>query len=123
MDKCLLKQVETQELASKEFGFYWENPLQLIEQIMSECEEIKEALQHSPRSHLEEEIGDLMLASVSLAVFCQFDPHETLKKSISKFQKRFEHLKQLVLQDGKMTLENEPFEVLVHYWKKAKKLA
>lgn len=121
MEKCLLKNVEKQEIACKDFGFYWETVDQLIDQIMSECDEIQDALKHSNRTHLQEEIGDLMLAATSLAVFCNFDPHETLKKSIDKFQERFNHLKDLVISDGKKNLHHESFDVLISYWKQAKK--
>lgn len=116
----LLKEVECQEIAAKEFGFYWESIEQLIEQIVSECREIEEAYRKGDKRHLQEELGDLMGASISIAIFCGFCPSETLKYSIDKFQKRYDALVELVKQDGKKNLKNHSLDVLMDYWKKAK---
>lgn len=121
MQECLLKKVEQKEQAAKAFGFYWETIDQLIEQIRSECIEIEQAFMSQDRVHLQEEIGDLILASASLAIFCDLDPHQTLKNSLIKFDNRFQALKDCALQDGYTDLKNQPFEVLMKYWKMAKK--
>jgi uncharacterized protein YabN with tetrapyrrole methylase and pyrophosphatase domain len=121
MDKTsLIKLVEKQETECQEFGFYWESIDQLIEQIISECREIKEAHEKNDKVHLQEEVGDLLQAAVSLAVFLKLDPEETLAKSIKKFQKRFDALVEFAKQDGHATLENQPLEVLMKYWHQAK---
>jgi uncharacterized protein YabN with tetrapyrrole methylase and pyrophosphatase domain len=116
----LFKRVEDQEIAAKEFGFYWEHLNQLIEQIQSECLEIQEAWQKNDRTHLQEEVGDLLQAAVSLAVFCNLDPSETLLKSIEKFEKRYRALVDLALKDGHSHLHHQSFEVLMNYWNRAK---
>ena len=121
VEKCLLKQVEDQEIAAKQFGFYWENIQQLIEQIQSECVEVQEAWEKNDRTHLQEEVGDLIQAAISLAVFCQLDPHETLRKSIEKFQKRYAAIVKFAQEDGYAHLHQQPFELLMHYWNRAKK--
>lgn len=118
----LLKEVEKQELVAKEFGFYWETIDQLLEQIISECHEIQEAYRKGDKAHLQEELGDLMSASVSIAVFCGACPVDTLKKSIDKFQKRYDKLVDLVKEDGRSDLKNQSFELLMSYWKRAKTL-
>lgn len=116
----LLKRAETQERIAKDFGFYWESLDQLIEQIQSECQEIKEAWEKNDRNHLKEEVGDLLLAGISLAIFCRLDPHDTLKQSIEKFQIRYDKLVSLVHQEGLESLKGQSLEVLLNYWKKAK---
>lgn len=119
-DHCLLKQVEMQEFEAKKFGFYWEHFDQLIEQIQSECLEIQEAWANKKTPHLQEEIGDLIQATISLAVFCQLDPHETLQKSIEKFQGRYSAVVRMARKDGHDHLHQQPFEVLMDYWNRAK---
>lgn len=120
-DHCLLKQVEKQELEAQKFGFYWENFQQLIEQIQSECLEIQDAWNKHNTSLLQEEVGDLMQAVIGLAVFCKLDPHETLLKSIEKFQRRYNAVVQMVQEDGYDNLLHQPsFEVLMNYWNRAK---
>ena len=118
----LLKEVERQEKTAKEFGFYWESIEQLLEQVTSECKEIEEAYRKGDKKHLQEEIGDLMGAAVSIAVFCGFCPSDTLEQSIDKFQKRYDALVDLVKQDGHNNLKNQSFSLLMDYWKRAKNI-
>ncbi|WP_039376665.1 MazG nucleotide pyrophosphohydrolase domain-containing protein [Parachlamydia acanthamoebae] len=117
---CLFKRIEELEMDAQNFGFYWEHINQLVEQIQSECIEVQEAWQKNNRQHLQEEIGDLLQAAVSLAVFCKLDPHATLLKSIEKFQKRYAALVALAKEDGHANLQQQSMEVLSHYWEKAK---
>ena len=70
--------------------------------------------------HLQEEIGDLIQAAISLAIFCKFDPHETLLKSIKKFQQRYDAVVQLARSDGYENLHKQSTEQLMNYWKCAK---
>lgn len=120
LSPCLLKRVEKLEKEAEVFGFYWDSFEQLIEQIQSECAEIVEARAKGDVAHLQEEIGDIIHATLSLAVFCNFDPRETLLKSIEKFQKRYDAVVQLAQADGLKTLHNQPLDVLMHYWNRAK---
>lgn len=117
---CLLKQVEKQEIAAKEFGFYWENFSQLMEQVQNECIEIQEAWDNEDINHVQEEVGDLIQAAISLAIFCGLDPRETLSKSIDKFQKRYDVVVQLAQSDGHENLQSQPFKTLMDYWNRAK---
>lgn len=116
----LLEKVTDQELKAKAFGFYWETIEQLLEQIRNECNEIEEAWASGDKKHLQEEIGDVLLASASLAIFCGMSPTETLKKSIEKFQGRYDALVELVQKDGRKDLKNQSFDLLMDYWKRAK---
>lgn len=119
--KCLFERVQEQEMAARDFGFYWDELHQLLEQIHSECGEIQEAWDHHDKVHLEEEVGDLLQAAISLAVFCKLDPYEALRKATDKFQKRYDQVVALAHQDGHSNLHQQPFEVLLKYWKAAKK--
>jgi uncharacterized protein YabN with tetrapyrrole methylase and pyrophosphatase domain len=116
-----LKRIEEQEIAARNFGFYWQHINQIIEQIHNECIEIQEAWQKNDLVHLQEEIGDLLQAATSLSIFCNLDPHDTLLKSIRKFQKRYDTVVKLAHEDGHKDLHQQPFEVLMSYWNRAKK--
>lgn len=117
---CLLKLVEKKEFEAEKFGFYWDDIQQLIDQIQSECAEVQEAWAEGDKIHLEEEIGDLIQATISLAVFCKFDPHKTLLKSIEKFQRRYDLVVELARSEGYENLQNQSFETLMHFWDRAK---
>jgi uncharacterized protein YabN with tetrapyrrole methylase and pyrophosphatase domain len=119
----LLQKIINQEKAAAKFGFYWESIEQLLEQIQSECVEVKEAWLKQDNIHLKEEVGDLMNAAVSLCIFLKLDPFETLNESVEKFQQRYDSLVKLVEQDGLPHLKNKPLNILLDYWNKAKKVA
>ena len=116
----LLKKVEELEFTSKDFGFYWDNLGRIMEQIRSECDEVDEAHAHNDRTHLQEEIGDLIHATLCLPVYFGMDPFETLKNSTIKYEKRLNKLKQFAKEDGHENLEGASFELMMHYWNKAK---
>ncbi len=115
-----MQQVQDTELSCRDYGFYWTHIDQLIDQVQSECLEVQECWEQHDLDHLEEEVGDLLLAATSLAIFCQLDPEATLKKSCAKFEKRYAKLKELAAKDGHADLQGQPFDLLLHYWKEAK---
>lgn len=116
----LLKTIEKQENEASRFGLQWQGIDQLLDQIHSECHEVKEAWTSKDLTHLEEEIGDLLNAAVCLAVFCNLDPETVLQKSIQKFQSRFDLIVRLVHEDGLNDLQGQPFDVLMKYWNRCK---
>ncbi len=116
----LFRTVVREEEVSKEFGFYWENMEQIFDQIRSECNEIKEASEKGNTAHLQEEIGDLIHATMSLAFFCGCDPYEALKISTHKYQRRLKLVMDLARQDGLENLKNQSVKTLMSYWDKAK---
>ena len=120
MKEDIFQKVIEQEKQAREFGFYWESLEQLVEQIQSECAEIQDAANRQDASHLQEEVGDLILAAISLAIFCNVDPHKALQDSSCKFQKRYDAMVNLVKLDGREHLKAQATQVLLHYWKRAK---
>jgi uncharacterized protein YabN with tetrapyrrole methylase and pyrophosphatase domain len=124
----LLKQdviavVVQQEKTANAFGLSWDNIDQVLEQIHSECDEVKQAWTNGDQENLKEEIGDLVNATISLAVFCQLNPVEVLAENNTKFQKRFDTVVALVKADGLESLHGQPLETLLGYWNKAKEIA
>lgn len=120
MTTDLFEKITLQEKEALKFGFYWESVEQLLNQIESECEEIKTAWQKKDYPNLKEEIGDLISATISLCIFLKLDPLETLKESVEKFQIRYDTLVALVQKDGLENLVGKPMDVLMHYWDQAK---
>lgn len=117
----LFNKVISLDQAATEFGFTWEHHSQLMEQLLSECEEVNEVIDHPHlRTHLEDELGDLIFTAIALCVFCKFDPKTTLDKSLDKFQNRFTALKEIVQAEGLTTLHNQSMDVLKAFWDRAK---
>lgn len=105
-------------------GFDWPSTEIIIDQAISECEEIKHTLQmREGRKRLQEEAGDLLHAAVSLCVFEGLDVEETLQQINKKFGARLEALQKIVVDRGFETLKGQPFDFLLELWEEAKHIA
>lgn len=117
----LLDKAVRLEQEADTFGFKWETTAQIMQQIRSECVEITEHLDQPTRQGaLQEEIGDLLHAVLSLCVFCKLSPQETLQKTLNKFERRLMFVKQFAHAEGKSHLNGQPFTELMRFWDQAK---
>ncbi len=120
----ILDKVFKLEKEADEFGFSWENPEQILQQITSECNEVAEQLNnnHIPEKNteLQEEIGDLLHAVFSLCVFCGFDIKETINISLDKFAARMLMVRKIAAEKGIDNLQGHTFSELMQYWDAAK---
>ena len=123
MALSLLETFVEHEKNNKDFGFYWENLDQILDQIRSECDEIKDAYLKNDAEHIQEEVGDVINAAISLCVFLNLDLEETLQKNLQKFENRFNIMVELVKKDGLKNLQGQSSKTLLEYWEKAKKIA
>lgn len=122
----LLDKVVSLEESASEFGFRWETADQIMHQIQSECEEVKEHLHHGlfqdDKAALQEEIGDLLHAVFSLCVFAGFSPRVTLGQSLTKFERRLRAVKLVAEERGFGNLGGKSFDELMIIWNRAKEL-
>jgi uncharacterized protein YabN with tetrapyrrole methylase and pyrophosphatase domain len=111
----------TLEKDARAFGFDWPDQATIIEQALSECQEITEAIQQQEPSHrIQEEIGDLLHTAISLCVFSGYNVEETLANIVEKFGSRMQALKELAQEKGFNTLKGQSFEFMLELWKEAK---
>lgn len=109
------------ENEARNFGFDWPHEEMIIEQALSECDEIREALaNHEPSHRVQEEIGDLLHTAISLCLFAGFDPEQTLAKVATKFGARMEALKAIAKDQGLTSLKGQSTEFMMELWKMAK---
>jgi len=113
----ILHKLTKLEQEAEEFGFCWPDQEMILEQIISECREIKEA---NNEAHLQEEIGDLLHAAISLCIFAGFDIENTLELSGDKFARRLSSLKEVVKKEGLATLKGQSVDYMMGLWQKAK---
>lgn len=73
-------------------GFDWQDPAPALAKVREESAEVAEALSSGDRVHLEEELGDLLLAAVNVARLCGFQPELVLRKSNAKFAGRLKEM-------------------------------
>lgn len=120
----LLEKVAVLEADAAAFGFRWETTEQIVAQIESECIEVREHLitGYDPAKHVElqEEIGDLLHAVFSLAVFCKMNPRDTLAKTLDKFERRMDGVKEIAAARGLTDLNGYSFDELMSVWDEAK---
>jgi MazG family protein len=84
-------------------GFDWENLAGIFEKLDEERREIESTLPATPGQSapdLEEEVGDLLFASVNIARFLGVDPEIALKGANRKFKRRFQWMESAAAQEG-----------------------
>jgi tetrapyrrole methylase family protein/MazG family protein len=84
-------------------GFDWDNVAGIFDKLDEERREIESALPVTPgksAQHLEEEVGDLLFASVNIARFLGVDPEIALKSANRKFKKRFQWMESAAAREG-----------------------
>lgn len=119
---AILEKLIMLEHEATNFGFKWETPQQIKEQIISELTEIEVHLHDKDKAKLQEEIGDLLHAAFSLCVFCELDPKITMRKSVEKFERRLKAIKNLAKDEGLNSLNGKSFKELMRFWNKVKEL-
>jgi tetrapyrrole methylase family protein/MazG family protein len=115
----LLRAHRLQDRASR-IGFDWNKVEDVLEKVEEEVEEFKNALREKDRKDIENELGDIFFALVNISRFIGIDPEDALRKTISKFIKRFRHIEITAAEDGK-TLSNMTLEEMDELWESAKK--
>jgi uncharacterized protein YabN with tetrapyrrole methylase and pyrophosphatase domain len=111
-------------IKSDKFGFMWPNAEMMIDQIISEAEELREVLvENQGRERLVDEMGDVLHACLELCFYMQLDPIEPLEHSSQKYSKRFDALEEVAKEKGYKTLKGESIEHLLQLWGEAKKRA
>lgn len=99
-------------------GFDWDSAEQAEEKVLEEIKEIREAQSENDDAHLEEELGDFLLAAVNLVRKHGASPDVVLQKALKKFEKRFHYVEQNI-EKSDCTEENKKDRMLV-LWEDAK---
>ncbi len=114
----LIRAEKIQKKAAK-VGFDWESPKDALMKASEELNEIYEALEEY--GDVEEEIGDLLFATVNSARHLKIDPERAIEKSCEKFIKRFSFIEQKAKSENKELTEMS-LEDMDALWKQAKKV-
>lgn len=121
MPKTPLEQIIDVEKDARDYGFEWPDTEMIIEQAISECEEIRSAIQNKEGSQrIHEEIGDLLHTAISLCIFAGYDTEETLSKASNKFNQRMQALKKIAEERGLKDLKGQDIKFMLDLWKLAK---
>jgi tetrapyrrole methylase family protein/MazG family protein len=100
-------------------GFDWNSVEGVFDKMNEEAGELRQALSAKDRKRTEEEMGDLLFASVNLARFLDIDPEIALKKANAKFSMRFRQMEELAAKNGK-ALADVSRAQMEEFWETAK---
>lgn len=115
---ALSRALKASKKAVKE-GFEWPDLESLWACVMSEYEEFRQELENNaPPENLEDEMGDILFATVNLARFQGIDPEVALHKATNKFIRRYRTMEQI----SDKPLREQSFETLDALWSQAKQL-
>ncbi len=114
--------VEAQEIGSKvaKVGFDWPSAVDVTAKIHEELGELAEASESGNREELEEELGDLLFATVNLARKLNLDAEQALRRANLKFRRRFDHVERGLADKGR-PLGEATLEEMEEMWQEAKR--
>jgi ATP diphosphatase len=69
-------------------GFDWDATVGVLDKVLEEAQEIRDALDAGDPAHARQELGDLLLVCVNLARFLGTDPGAMLRASTDRFADR-----------------------------------
>jgi len=114
----LLRAARLQSRAAK-VGFDWEQMEDVISKLEEEVGEFRATLKERKPEEVEDELGDVFFSLVNVARFVGVNPEDALRKTISKFIKRFRHIEMRASQEGR-ELSQMSLEEMDDLWKEAK---
>ena len=105
-------------------GFDWPDARGSRDKVNEELGELDRAIASGDEKKIEEEMGDVLFALVNLSRHVKVDAEGSLRRTIDKFTKRFDHVEKRVKENhggwGAADQENLPLDVLDRYWDEAK---
>mgnify|MGYP002626299164 CR=1 FL=1 len=113
----LMRAAKVQKKAG-DVGFDWPGPKEALQKVREEADEVLSALE-GRSGNLEEELGDLLFACVSLARLSGFEAECALQKAVEKFISRFSSMEISIFRDGKRFQDLTLSEMDV-YWRGSK---
>ncbi len=113
----LVKAWRMQEKA-KTVGFEWDNIDQVLDKVLEEIAELKEAVLHKEQSQIEMEFGDVLFSLINYGRFLNVDPEIALSKVNQKFKSRFEYIE----ANAPKSLDQMSLEEMELLWQSAKEV-
>ena len=111
-------------------GFDWKTISGVMEKVEEEWAEFKSEVDKLPQSGLQPdskareklslEFGDVLFTLVNVARFAKLHPETSLADATRKFEKRFNHMEQAIVQNGQQ-IDAVSYSELNELWERAKK--
>ena len=101
-------------------GFDWDNKEQVMEKVMEEIGELKDAVAEQSATEIELEFGDVLFALINYSRFIDVDPEKALEQTNRKFITRFQWMEAYVKQQH-LDMHAMNLAQLDELWEMAKK--
>lgn len=101
-------------------GFDWKDARGPLEKVREELGELERETSNGKREAIEDEIGDLLFATVNLARKLGIEPNQALEQANDKFRRRFEALEALAAERG-VEVGRASLEELDKLWEEVKR--
>ena len=115
----LLRAHSLQERAAR-VGFDWSRIDEALPKLDEEMAEFKESLKKEDAAGIEEELGDIFFMLVNISRFLGINPEDALRKTISKFIRRFRYIEENAADAGK-PLSDMTLDEMEMLWQEAKR--
>ncbi len=102
-------------------GFDWLEPTAVISKIEEELSELESELESPSQAALEEELGDLLFATVSLARHLQVNPELALQRACAKFRQRFSAIENQLAELDPSLAPEDRLEAMEALWQGVKR--
>jgi len=114
----LQKSNRMQEKVSK-IGFDWENKADVWKKVIEEIEEMHESEKNGDKDLLEKEMGDVFFALINYSRFLGINAENALRRTNTKFVKRFQFIEQKLKENNKSITESSLKEMDT-FWEESK---
>ena len=101
-------------------GFDWKTLEPVFDKIEEEIQECKKAIKNKDHDNIEEEIGDILFSVINLSRNLDIDAETALRRTINKFNSRFQFVEKNLKNEGKNIYETS-LEEMDKLWEMAKK--
>jgi len=100
-------------------GFDWPDMEGVISKIEEELDEVRDAASQTASEKIEEELGDLLFSVINLCRFLKVEPSVALRRTNSKFVKRFKYVEEKMKETQK-EMKKENLDTMDKFWNEAK---
>lgn len=101
-------------------GFDWPEALPVLDKVREELDEVLQAMAAGDADAVQDELGDLLFATVNLARHLEHDPENALRRANAKFERRFRFIEQALREQG-LPIEDRTLDELDALWGEAKR--
>jgi len=114
----LLRAHSLQERAAR-VGFDWSKIDEALPKLDEEIAEFKTSLHQKDAAGIEEELGDIFFMLVNISRFLRVNPEDALRKTISKFIRRFRYIEEHA-ENNNRSLNDMTLDEMEALWQEAK---